>query len=102
MACVTPYVGVWIETLITSVASAKTTVTPYVGVWIETKGTLYQIPRVPSLLMWECGLKPCVKGKGSVAGGVTPYVGVWIETSNEQWNSSAVTVTPYVGVWIET
>ena len=33
---VTPYVGVWIETLVTSVSSTCIPVTPYVGVWIET------------------------------------------------------------------
>ena len=33
---VTPYVGVWIETTITSSFAASTIVTPYVGVWIET------------------------------------------------------------------
>ena len=34
---VTPYVGVWIETLQYSNPSKAIIVTPYVGVWIETK-----------------------------------------------------------------
>ena len=34
--CVTPYVGVWIETVRERPEAGGTTVTPYVGVWIET------------------------------------------------------------------
>ncbi|EIY18586.1 hypothetical protein HMPREF1062_05788, partial [Bacteroides cellulosilyticus CL02T12C19] len=34
--CVTPYVGVWIETLIFGILRLIVVVTPYVGVWIET------------------------------------------------------------------
>ena len=33
---VTPYVGVWIETIDYSLIIKTLTVTPYVGVWIET------------------------------------------------------------------
>ena len=33
---VTPYVGVWIETLIILFSYRQYYVTPYVGVWIET------------------------------------------------------------------
>ena len=33
---VTPYVGVWIETLISAICRKVRGVTPYVGVWIET------------------------------------------------------------------
>ena len=33
---VTPYVGVWIETLARTSALLEKAVTPYVGVWIET------------------------------------------------------------------
>ena len=33
---VTPFVGVWIETLLVSSARVKNSVTPFVGVWIET------------------------------------------------------------------
>ena len=77
---VTPYVGVWIETLPASRKSTRNVVTPYVGVWIETDivdGVSYPLSVTPyvgvwiettmvhrlkstrvSLLMWECGLKP--------------------------------------------
>ena len=55
---VTPYVGVWIETLNKSLAISPFKVTPYVGVWIETDlRKLYHSSRYQSLLMWECGLK---------------------------------------------
>ena len=36
--CVTPYVGVWIETPRLYSTSEDMRVTPYVGVWIETCG----------------------------------------------------------------
>ena len=76
-------------------------VTPYVGVWIETMPVCLMQARAGSLLMWECGLKqqrrikaiPCV---------VTPYVGVWIETYDNIRLPPVILVTPYVGVWIET
>ena len=35
--CVTPFVGVWIETEPSVLPDLKTLVTPFVGVWIETK-----------------------------------------------------------------
>ena len=33
---VTPYVGVWIETMHDCIDKGRISVTPYVGVWIET------------------------------------------------------------------
>ena len=57
---VTPYVGVWIETVRERPEAGGTAVTPYVGVWIET------LEIVPPESMFT----------------VTPYVGVWIETVN--------------------
>ena len=64
-AKVTPFVGVWIETLIGGLFSSGGSVTPFVGVWIETKVTTQM---------------PCVNY-------VTPFVGVWIETAEESDNS---------------
>ena len=55
---VTPYVGVWIETLLMAEYGRRHFVTPYVGVWIETD-------------LWRLGSRTRY---------VTPYVGVWIET----------------------
>ena len=55
---VTPYVGVWIETVVFTSPVSTYPVTPYVGVWIET----VRIISMTSLFQ------------------VTPYVGVWIET----------------------
>ena len=57
---VTPYVGVWIETLFILTSRSRARVTPYVGVWIETP---------------TCD---CFQNHSQV----TPYVGVWIETSS--------------------
>ena len=58
-ACVTPCVGVWIETRGLRELTAASVVTPCVGVWIETRG-LREL---------------------TAASVVTPCVGVWIETS---------------------
>ena len=55
---VTPYVGVWIETIKEENQFVEPVVTPYVGVWIETLFILTSRSRAR----------------------VTPYVGVWIET----------------------
>ena len=55
---VTPYVGVWIETLPSNEQETHIQVTPYVGVWIETdalKGAMRWIESHPT---WVCGLKP--------------------------------------------
>ena len=37
---VTPYVGVWIETIKEENQFVEPVVTPYVGVWIETSSTM--------------------------------------------------------------
>ena len=55
---VTPYVGVWIETILNLIRTSGIIVTPYVGVWIETP-TVQELKNLSE---------------------VTPYVGVWIET----------------------
>ena len=78
---VTPYVGVWIETVYIFVLSNQLHVTPYVGVWIETHPERQPRSTRKSLLMWECGLKPLWEQRIYAADQVTPYVGVWIETS---------------------
>ena len=54
---VTPFVGVWIETLDDGSKSWLQRVTPFVGVWIETWDT-YSSRRSPeSHPSWVCGLK---------------------------------------------
>ena len=58
---VTPFVGVWIETVYRKRQPSRKNVTPFVGVWIETFGQ-------------------CQK---NTLGRVTPFVGVWIETERE-------------------
>ena len=55
---VTPFVGVWIETVSVCRCGLKWEVTPFVGVWIETENT--------------------TRTKKKIS--VTPFVGVWIET----------------------
>ena len=54
---VTPYVGVWIETMSMEVFPGCTIVTPYVGVWIETwMCNIYKLYE-KSHPTWVCGLK---------------------------------------------
>ena len=55
-------------------------VTPYVGVWIETIVSHGDFETEASLLMWECGLKHKTVRVSRWGNQVTPYVGVWIET----------------------
>ena len=87
----------WCSSL--SVASC---VTPFVGVWIET---LLFTPRfflMVSHPSWVCGLKllrPCPSWH---RWWVTPFVGVWIETCPSTISRVISKVTPFVGVWIET
>ena len=57
--CVTPHVGVWIETKRRSCTRFDRRVTPHVGVWIETRTKVAHVSEHA----------------------VTPHVGVWIETT---------------------
>ena len=77
---VTPFVGVWIETMWSWQTWWKKQVTPFVGVWIETASL--------KSVRWKTT--------------VTPFVGVWIETRSPFRCYRAYPVTPFVGVWIET
>ena len=60
---VTPFVGVWIETMKNVCLDIRNGVTPFVGVWIETHITGDIIPNMQ----------------------VTPFVGVWIETKQQSY-----------------
>ena len=77
---VTPFVGVWIETLPPCSVPSGASVTPFVGVWIETLKSMF-------------AERPAE---------VTPFVGVWIETLIQTARQRQPSVTPFVGVWIET
>ena len=50
---VTPYVGVWIETVDFLVKLTELGVTPYVGVWIETLITCFTSASIKSHPAWE-------------------------------------------------
>ena len=56
-------------------------VTPFVGVWIETLEYLTSFHKGASHPSWVCGLKPCQMRITLNCPSVTPFVGVWIETS---------------------
>ena len=77
-------------------------VTPYVGVWIETVSTYVVLCVLRSHPTWVCGLKQTSNPPLPLLRVVTPYVGVWIETCPRSLSPVRWIVTPYVGVWIET
>ena len=93
--------GVWIETPALRATDYKCPVTPFVGVWIETVFLAAWRRNFGSHPSWVCGLKQTENGnlmyqschtlRGCVdwntlspaplpLGCVTPFVGVWIET----------------------
>ena len=92
----------WIETLYHAHAANFASVTPFVGVWIET--VIIQPGRAyfRSHPSWVCGLKLVCVCACCKASPVTPFVGVWIETDTAPLNDFETLVTPFVGVWIET
>ena len=55
--CVTPFVGVWIETSRWSLRDNAWRVTPFVGVWIETSSESLLTCSAKSHPSWVCGLK---------------------------------------------
>ena len=77
---VTPFVGVWIETIFRLLAYQKICVTPFVGVWIETQSSYYNQMSGLSHPSWVCGLKHLCLTLMIRCSLVTPFVGVWIET----------------------
>ena len=76
-------------------------VTPCVGVWIETQFLKKGSAVILSHPAWVCGLKPREHFILNALA-VTPCVGVWIETENRDEVGQDLNVTPCVGVWIET
>ena len=123
---VTPYTGVWIETVQLFSYCRRYRVTPYTGVWIETHrraqirlfSTGHTLYRCVDLNLFFISLvKPssghtlyrCVDWNLALTSNfvfrcVTPYTGVWIETSPVEHRKLDFIgfVTPYTGVWIET
>ena len=54
---VTPFAGVWIETMLLKLTDQKGAVTPFAGVWIETLMDYLGIPVNQSHPSRVCGLK---------------------------------------------
>ena len=94
--------GVWIETHEVTNQDWFSQVTPFVGVWIETICETKSASLARSHPSWVCGLKPNVSSKVQKRCPVTPFVGVWIETTFSDVFVCDGYVTPFVGVWIET
>ena len=99
--CVTPCMGVWIETCSVIPLLRLPLVTPCMGVWIETSQPFRSNWRWKSHPVWVCGLKQawsayqlsdrrhtlygCVDwnwadARAPTMAAVTPCMGVWIET----------------------
>ena len=57
---VTPFVGVWIETLRSIKRTLHLLVTPFVGVWIETDNETDNQIQKQSHPSWVCGLKRAI------------------------------------------
>ena len=77
-------------------------VTPFVGVWIETICPMIAKSVRPSHTLRGCvdwNTPEIVKNLNK---NVTPFVGVWIETRPTLAQLQDWSVTPFVGVWIET
>ena len=81
---------------------AEYAVTPFVGVWIETIQNNLSYTDNVSHPSWVCGLKQSGINGAIDPNKVTPFVGVWIETMCRTGSHRTPTVTPFVGVWIET
>ena len=78
--------GVWIETHCGNGHYKSYDVTPFVGVWIETLWYLYCLPKSKSHPSWVCGLKHEKIRYYIIGEYVTPFVGVWIETDKGPFN----------------
>ena len=120
---VTPFVGVWIETLFRSVVYVARRVTPFVGVWIETLQRSQENVNKSSHPSWVCGLKQgqaaLMQGRaGHTLRGCVDWNPRYRRSNHwsnghtlrgcVDWNRLKknalryLRVTPFVGVWIET
>ena len=91
---VTPFVGVWIETLMTSLIDLENSVTPFVGVWIETDGISNFTPKPKSHPSWVCGLKPVVGRHGITLVGSHPSWVCGLKLNNPIRNTQSITSHP--------
>ena len=100
---VTPFVGVWIETIILREQTRTEKVTPFVGVWIETSIpmclTRAQARSHPS---WVCGLKRCSATHLCSVSLSHPSWVCGLKQHTDDIADKRLQVTPFVGVWIET
>ena len=88
---------------LTSIELTGMCVTPYMGVCIETPTFIIELSIVSSHPIWVCVLKHRKQYNNQLPEEqVTPYMGVCIETLNVLTLAEQLTVTPYMGVCIET
>ena len=77
---VTPCMGVWIETIITTSIRKRWSVTPCMGVWIETTANYQTLNAYVSHTLYGCVDWNLWARSLSIHVIVTPCMGVWIET----------------------
>ena len=81
---VTPFVGVWIETVNNSLTSVTPRSHPSWVCGLKQKELQNGSKTTLSHPSWVCGLKQELARPRHTEPRVTPFVGVWIETRNRQ------------------
>ena len=76
---VAPLVGAWIEIDKLDKDINGKHVAPLVGAWIEITLPICMTVMIPSLPLWERGLKSLSPGRPDNRNAVAPLVGAWIE-----------------------
>ena len=94
--------GAWIETSLVPESVAPVVVAPYMGAWIETLLSGRCCSTAMSHPTWVRGLKQGQERNAHKHHQVAPYMGAWIETVNVQQMALQPSVAPYMGAWIET
>ena len=98
---VAPLVGAWIEILPRGTDQHCHLVAPLVGAWIEIVSSSISVSGMPSLPLWERGLKSLFAVVSGLDTFVAPLVGAWIEIPSLILTLLFVIVAPLVGAWIE-
>ena len=94
--------GVWIETPYIKYKDEVTAVTPFVGVWIETLRILVRCSSLMSHPSWVCGLKLACDKASVVYRASHPSWVCGLKLKDLASQIILMPVTPFVGVWIET
>ena len=100
-AKVAPFVGAWIEIILSAHLSFLLGVAPFVGAWIEISICSSNTFLVASHPLWVRGLKFWALNHDEDWYKVAPFVGAWIEIGRNGNGMVDGAVAPFVGAWIE-